>query len=67
MSVAGTLTIDNDSDGNSFINMTNGGILALYGDADDSLGDFLNLIAGTDAINYWDYSISDWADIAGAR
>ena len=41
-------------------------MLALLGDADDSLADFLNLISGTDAIRYWDDSISGWADITGA-
>ena len=66
VSVAGTLTIDNDSDGNGFINMATGGMLALYGDADDSLTAFMGLINGTDAIRYWDDSILDWADITGA-
>ena len=66
LSVGETLTIDNDEDGNGFINMGTGGMLALYGDADDSLTDFLNLIDGTDAIRYWDDSASDWADITGA-
>ena len=41
-------------------------MLGLYGDADDLLTDFLGLIGGTDAIRYWDDSISDWADITGA-
>jgi len=52
VSVAGTLTIDfNDyGDVDSFINMATGGILALNGDADDSLLAFLGLIDGTDAI-----------------
>lgn len=66
VSVAGTLTIDDDADGNGLINMATGGMLALFGDADDSLVDFLGLINGTDAIRYWDDSISDWADITGA-
>ena len=66
VSVAETLIIDQNGDGDSFINMATGGMLALHGDAHNSLGDFLGLISGTDAIRYWDYSISDWADIAGA-
>jgi T5SS/PEP-CTERM-associated repeat protein len=66
VSVAGTLTIDNDLDGDSFINMATDGMLALHGDADDSLTDFLGLINGTDAIRYWDDSVTDWADITGA-
>ena len=66
VSVAETLTIDNDSDGDGFINMATGGMLALYGDADDSLASFLGLIDGTDAIRYWDYPLGDWDDIASA-
>ena len=64
--VAGGLTIDDDGDGDSFINMGSGGMLALYGDADDSLGDFLGLVSGTDAIRYWDESVWGWVDITGA-
>ncbi|MCD4699601.1 MAG: PEP-CTERM sorting domain-containing protein [Phycisphaerae bacterium] len=66
VSVADTLTIDENGGGNGFINMATGGMLALYGDADDSLTDFLGLIDGTNAIRYWDDSILDWADITGA-
>ena len=66
VSVAGTLTIDNDANGNGFINMDSGGMLALFGDADSSLAEFLGMVSGTDAICYWDDSISDWADITGA-
>ncbi|MGB2999040.1 MAG: PEP-CTERM sorting domain-containing protein, partial [Phycisphaerae bacterium] len=62
----GTLTIDEDCDGDGFINMSTGGMLALFGDAADSLGDFLGLIEGTDAIRYWDDDISDWDDITNA-
>ena len=66
VSVAETLTIDSLAHDDSFINMSTGGMLALYGEADDSLTAFLNLISGTDAINYWDTTISDWDDITGA-
>ena len=66
VSVAGSLTIDYDEDGDGFINIATGGMLALYGDNDDSLFDFLRLINGTDAIRYWDDSASGWADITGA-
>ncbi len=66
VSVGGILTIDKDLDGDSFINMTTGGMLALDGNADDSLVDFLGLIDGTDAIRYWDDSNSDWLDITEA-
>jgi len=66
VSVAGSLTIDYDEDGDGFINMATGGMLALWGDADDSLTGFLGLIDGTNAIRYWDGSVLDWADITGA-
>ena len=64
--IGGNLLIDYNGDDDSFINMSTGGMLALYGDADDSLTEFLDLIGGTDAINYWDDSILDWADITSA-
>ena len=66
VSVAGFLCIDEDLDGNSFTNMATGGRLALLGEADDSLGSFLDLIDGTDAIRYWDTDLALWADITTA-
>lgn len=66
VSVARILTIDHFGGNDSFINMATGGMLALFGDADDSLAEFLGLIEGTDAIRYWDGSVLDWADITGA-
>ena len=66
VSIAETLTIDASNERQSFVNMASGGMLALSGEADESLFDFLGLINGTDAIRYWDDSISDWADITGA-
>jgi T5SS/PEP-CTERM-associated repeat protein len=60
VSVEGSLHVE----GGSLINMETGGMLALLGDADDSLADFLNLISGTGEINYWDGSV--WADISSA-
>ncbi len=60
------LTIDENSDGDSFVNMRDGGMLALRGNADDSLEDFLDLIEGTDAIRYWDGAAEDWAPLIGA-
>ena len=66
VSVAGTLTIDYRTQGDSFVNMATGGMLALKGDADDSLVDFLDLVTGTDAIRYWDKSLADWAPITTA-
>jgi T5SS/PEP-CTERM-associated repeat protein len=59
--VAGTMSIDDDEDGDSFVNMLTGGKLALSGDADDSLTDFLGLVEGTDAIRWWDASLGHWS------
>ncbi len=66
MSVAGALTIDYNGGDDSFVNMATGGKLALFGDADGSLAQFMVLIEGAGAIRYWDSSIADWADITGA-
>lgn len=66
VSFGGMLTIDYSSLGTSFINMTTGGMLALYGDADDSLAQFLGLVQGTDAIRFWDGSLSDWSPLTSA-
>ena len=67
VSVGGLLTIDPCEPWNSFINMSTGGMLALKGDdVSGSIGEFLGLVEGTDAIRYWDDSIGDWADITGA-
>jgi len=66
VSVGTTLTIDRDLDGNAFVNMATGGMLAIWGDADESLSDFLDLIVGTDAIRYWDDGTADWASLTGA-
>ena len=65
VSVGGKLIIDEDGDGDSFINMSTKGRLAIFGQAGD-LSRFLDLVSGTDAIRYWDDSASDWADIAHA-
>lgn len=66
VSVGGTLTIDYDSDGDSFLNLATGGMLALKGEADDSLSQFLDLVGGTGAIRYWDASLSDWKPLTSA-
>ena len=54
VSVGDKLTIDFDGDGDSFINMATGGMLAMNGYAESSLSHFLALVSGTDAIRYWD-------------
>ena len=66
VNVKDTLFIDQNIDGDSFINMSTSGMLALYGNADDSLSVFLDLIEGTDAIRYWDESALDWTNITSA-
>jgi T5SS/PEP-CTERM-associated repeat protein len=64
--IGGTLTVDSSLSGGSFVNMATGGMLALRGDADDSLGEFLELVQGSDAIRFWDATIADWAPLTSA-
>jgi T5SS/PEP-CTERM-associated repeat protein len=64
--VAGTLNVGFYD---SLINMTSGGMLALWGEADDSLAEFDSLIVGTDAIQWWDDSIGadgGWTPLTAA-
>jgi T5SS/PEP-CTERM-associated repeat protein len=64
VSVRRTLRIDGNGD--SFVNLTTGGMLALWGDADDSLAQFLGLASGTDAIRYWNASLAGWTPLTDA-
>lgn len=64
--MGGGLILPASGNSSSYIAMTTGGMLALAGDADDSLADFFGLINGAGSIRYWDDSISDWSDITGA-
>jgi fibronectin-binding autotransporter adhesin len=66
VSVAGTLTIDSNGGNDSFVNLATGGMLALWGDADDSLAQFLGLVSGTDAIRYWNASLATWSPLTTA-
>jgi fibronectin-binding autotransporter adhesin len=66
VSVRGGLRIDTDLDGDSFINMATGGMLALLADVDDSLGQFLDRISGTDAIRYWNTAMLQWSPLTAA-
>ncbi len=59
------LVIDTTGNGSS-IDMASGGMLALLGDMDDSLSQFLDGIGGMDTIRYWDAVAIDWADITRA-
>ena len=40
-----------------FINMATGGMLALFGDADESIGQFLRGIYNSNSIRFWDSSL----------
>jgi hypothetical protein len=64
--VADAVAFDDSTVNLSFLNMATGGMLALNGDADDSLLQFLGLVQGTDAIRYGDSSLTDWAPIIEA-
>lgn len=48
------------------VNLATGGMLALSGDADDSLSQFLGLVQGTDAIRYWNDTLAAWAPLTSA-
>ncbi len=61
--VAGKLTVDRNGDGDSLVKMSTGGRLALFGEGDDDLEDFFDLIEGTDAFQYWDNTTSGWLDL----
>jgi T5SS/PEP-CTERM-associated repeat protein len=66
VSVRGTLRIDHNGGGDSYINLATGGMLALWGNADDSLAQFLGLVSGTDAIRYWSPSLASWTPLTAA-
>jgi fibronectin-binding autotransporter adhesin len=66
VSVRGTLTIDSNGGNDSFVNLATGGVLALWGNADDSLAQFRGLIAGTRAIRYWNASLTSWSPLTAA-
>jgi T5SS/PEP-CTERM-associated repeat protein len=66
VSVGGTLTIDSNGGNDSFVNLAAGGMLALWGNADDSLAQFLGLVGGTDAIRYWNASLASWTPLTTA-
>jgi T5SS/PEP-CTERM-associated repeat protein len=66
VSVEKTLVVDDDADGDSFVNISNGGMLALHGDADDSLTAFFDIIDGTDAIRWWDPVAGGWNSLTTA-
>lgn len=49
--------------GDGVVNLATGGMLALAGNAEISLDEFLDLVEGSDTIRYWDNGASDWVDI----
>jgi fibronectin-binding autotransporter adhesin len=66
VSVGGTFRIDSNGGNDSFVNMSTSGMLALWGNADDSLAQFLGLVSGTDAIRYWNASLAAWSPLTAA-
>lgn len=60
----GTVVIDEQIESNSSINIRDGGMLAIGGDFDDSLTQYLDQVGGTDVINYWDGNA--WTHISNA-
>ena len=66
VSVAGTLAIDYDGYSDSWIKMSTGGMLALYGEAYGSLSDFLDLIEGSGDIRYYDEETGGWESLTEA-
>ncbi|MCA9235695.1 MAG: hypothetical protein KDA44_09490 [Planctomycetales bacterium] len=67
VNVAGTLFVDDSPTyGDSRISIATGGMLALHGDAEDSLAEYLDLVDGTDAIYYWDEQVGEFASITSA-
>jgi T5SS/PEP-CTERM-associated repeat protein len=71
VSVRVSLVIDSDGNGDNFVNMAAGGMLALWGNAQSSLSEFLDLVSGglfsgTDAIRYWNASLANWAPLTAA-
>ncbi|MCA9236895.1 MAG: hypothetical protein KDA44_15570 [Planctomycetales bacterium] len=48
------------------LHMSSGGMLALEGEADDSLEQFLELVDGTDDIRYYDRASGTWDHLGGA-
>ncbi|MBN1911023.1 MAG: hypothetical protein JW818_14855 [Pirellulales bacterium] len=64
--VDGFLFTDYDENGDGFIHMANGGMLALWGETDGSLEAFWTLVQGTDAIQWWDPAVGDWNSLTTA-
>jgi len=66
VTVGGTLSIAANENSDGVINMASGGMLALWGEADQSLAAFLDLISGTGQIRFWNASLEDWAPLTTA-
>lgn len=64
VSVDAILNIDTDGDGDGFIYIASGGMLAIEGNAASSFTNFLTLVNGTGAIKYWNGT--NWAGIEDA-
>lgn len=71
VSVGGTLTIGSSfiGDPESFVSLATGGMLAVAGDIDDSITQFLDNIphiASRDVLRYWDETHEIWSPITDA-
>ena len=67
--VNGSVEIKGSENHDAFINMATGGMLALWGEADESLEVFFDLIDGDDTIQWWNNLIGtegDWAPLTTA-
>lgn len=63
VSVGDRLFLDTGGPIDSFINMSTGGRLALFGEASDSIDQFLKLVGGEGAIRYFDFTAGIWTPI----
>lgn len=66
VSVGGALQISSQVSNKGLVNLRTGGMLAIRGNADQSLAQFLNLVQGTDALRYWDDAGAGWAPLTNA-
>lgn len=55
-----------DTEDYGYVNLDSGGTLALLGDIDNSIQQFLTKVDGDEVIRFWDYGLSDWSFITNA-
>lgn len=66
VTVAANLSIPGGYWDDNSISIASGGMLALAGEADDSIEQFLDFVDETDSIRYWNSDIGNWAHITEA-